>query len=427
MRQLLSALALALVLLGGAGPAPAQQLVRDPVAARHYEKGRKLYRQKRYDKAEEAFRKAYALDSTPKLLFNMAKCQEKGGRHIEAISSYEGYLDAKPNAGNRKEVELTIRYLEEKALRTHLHLYIRTTPPGASVYMDGSEKPVAFTPSKHWLSRGKHRVRLHKEGHLPITRQLDIAKLGTKELELTLVPEDAPARISFPGALAGAQVMLDGKPAGTTPLKAPLELSPGKHKVKLSLKGRVPFFASLRVEPGSTTELKVEMPALDAAARPAPKTTEEPSSKTSPSREEPAPEQEEARAEGQRSLLTWKARVCLGLSIAGLALGTSFYLGAASAHEEAKDVAAVPGGDRSKWNDLLETSDQRLLLAQVSYAVAGAAAIAAGVLITINAMSNSQDEGTGEVAAQRYKETRGPKVMLLPLERGAGLVVGIGF
>jgi hypothetical protein len=91
----------------------------------------------------------------------------------------------------------------------------------------------------------------------------------------------APARlvgaamIDVPG-YPGAQLFVDGKPAGTAPLEKPIEgLSPGPHTVRVVAEGRAQeASAFVDVRFGATTAVSIELQPLEAtvpaAALPAP-------------------------------------------------------------------------------------------------------------------------------------------------------------
>jgi hypothetical protein len=58
---------------------------------------------------------------------------------------------------------------------------------------------------------------------------------------------------------AGAQVIVDGELVGTVPLSKPLRLRRGKHTLKIALKGYTQFLDVVRVKPGATTKLEIDL------------------------------------------------------------------------------------------------------------------------------------------------------------------------
>ena len=65
------------------------------------------------------------------------------------------------------------------------------------------------------------------------------------ELLRTLV-----GKITLAGAVDGSTILLDGRPAGTTPLPAPLVVNPGRHKLELAHEGFATFRAAVDVPVG---------------------------------------------------------------------------------------------------------------------------------------------------------------------------------
>ncbi|MCB9603493.1 MAG: PEGA domain-containing protein [Sandaracinus sp.] len=107
------------------------------------------------------------------------------------------------------------------------------------------------------------------------------------------------------GTVEGATVTLDERPAGETPVAAPLTVSPGAHALELSREGFLPFRAEVDVQAGSVTA---------AYARLSPAT--------------------EYRSVRGRRIWTW---VLTGLAAAGL--GASLGLGVHARSEAQTDLA----------------------------------------------------------------------------------------
>jgi len=147
-------------------------------------------------------------------------------------------------------------------------LLVRSTPAGATVFVDGREHgrtPVAIRD----LSRGAHRVRLVRDGYAPAERRVVItpsrpaqsivvplaapratASRGTRS---TIPAPSSPATMGrYSGDLVieskppGAKVYLDNKLAGTTPLSLPM-VPAGSHAVRLERDGYRRWSASVRV------------------------------------------------------------------------------------------------------------------------------------------------------------------------------------
>jgi tetratricopeptide (TPR) repeat protein len=104
MRLLVAAVVLVL-----AGPAGADN--KDAARAAYQEATRE-YDLNEFDKALEAFKRAYRNYEEPAFLFNIAQCERQLGKKDEAIKFYRSYLRKMPDAPNRAEVERLIAGLE---------------------------------------------------------------------------------------------------------------------------------------------------------------------------------------------------------------------------------------------------------------------------------------------------------------------------
>jgi serine/threonine protein kinase len=155
-------------------------------------------------------------------------------------------------------------------------LLVRSTPPGARVFVDGREYgPTPITVSS--LARGVHRVRVVRQGYAADERQLTITPGQlTHSVTVRLSPERPPTPTSVPsssssasnpartGVLtvesrpAGARVFVDGVLVGTTPLVLP-EVPAGDHAVHLELDGYQRWASAVRVVPSESNRVAASM------------------------------------------------------------------------------------------------------------------------------------------------------------------------
>ncbi len=402
-RSLCLALA-ALLLCGGLAlsrPAAAAKK-QDPQAGRLFHQGRDEYRKRRYPEAEAAFAKAYAIDPAPVFLYNIARCREKQGNYLGAIESYQQFLEADEAAPNRADVEATLRYLEEKVAATQGRLELRSEPPGAAVYLDGRAQPAGRSPLRRWLPPGEHGLRAVLAGHLGREEVFTLRAGQVLELELSLLPEDAPGKVSIAGAPEGSKLSVDGAPAGETPLAAPLALAPGAHELRLDKDGHLPFVAALQVTAGADLSVTATMPALPAAAPPLP----------------PPPEAPEGSALGTAAWVSG--------GVAALALGTGAVLWflASDSAQQAKDLSSQPGR-RTEWETLDDEAQRRVNLANAALLGAGVAAVAAGTLFTLDWLGDSSAAADSSLEGEPPATPR--SWQLVPSGRGLGFALAGSF
>ncbi len=148
-------------------------------------------------------------------------------------------------------------------------LLVRSSPAGARVFVDGHEygkTPLAVRD----LARGSHRVRIVREGYgteerrivltaarpaqsMTVPLERDRAQIAQARKPAVDSKADTPATTGgFSGPLTvesrptGANVYLDGKLVGTTPLQLP-EVAAGEHAVRLEHDGYRLWSSSVRV------------------------------------------------------------------------------------------------------------------------------------------------------------------------------------
>ena len=114
------------------------------------------------------------------------------------------------------------------------------------------EQEVAVDPSgMAAIDRGSHRLRIITERYLPAELSLEVAGLGRSQTaEFVLQP--GWADIHLASDPAGADVSIDGKSVGITPLQA--EILHGSREIALSLARYKPYSLQLEVEAGSVLE-----------------------------------------------------------------------------------------------------------------------------------------------------------------------------
>jgi tetratricopeptide (TPR) repeat protein len=101
--------------LAGAASAQVDQVDPDTEAARrHFDKGRALYEQGRYDDALSEFEVARKLKPLPDLDFNIARTHERREAWGEAMAAYERYLAARPDAPDAAEMRARIEVLRAR-------------------------------------------------------------------------------------------------------------------------------------------------------------------------------------------------------------------------------------------------------------------------------------------------------------------------
>jgi hypothetical protein len=133
--------------------------------------GVRAYKEERYNDAIRYFTEAFKLGGPPSELWNIAKCQERLDNPEEASRSLEEYL-AQPGLTPADRAEASQQLQEIK--HRHSTLTVASSPPGASVYVDGKRSgPAGATPLSLDVAPGNHSVAVEHPGYEPYTRSID--------------------------------------------------------------------------------------------------------------------------------------------------------------------------------------------------------------------------------------------------------------
>jgi TonB family protein len=137
-------------------------------------------------------------------------------------------------------------------------LRIETTPPGATVWLDGLVVGRSPLELKN-LRAGPRHLRILEEGYAPAEVGLELGE-GTTDLPLRFAMSPTAARLTVRSEPDGATVSVDGRVIGMTPLDQAL-LGSGRHEVRVERRGfraqtrRIeagagqPLLVALRLEP----------------------------------------------------------------------------------------------------------------------------------------------------------------------------------
>lgn len=125
---------------------------------------------------------------------------------------------------------------------------ITSTPPGATVTVDGTNRGV--TPlTVTGLKPRNYNLTVSLKGHAPISRTVDLSDSAQSAQDFTL--QQAFGKLSIVSDPSGAQVLMDGEVYGITPLK--LDSFPvGEYILTLKLDGNKDVADTVSVVEGTT-------------------------------------------------------------------------------------------------------------------------------------------------------------------------------
>lgn len=138
-------------------------------------------------------------------------------------------------------------------------LNIRTTPPGAEIYLDDvAKKPIGVTPARVTIPFGFHEVILLLDGYETVRVKLNV-DANTKTIDRTLARLARLKIAAASSASAGATVTVDGRDVGEVPYQG--FMVPGRHQVTITKDGYAAFSDWVELRSGEVFGLSVNLQA----------------------------------------------------------------------------------------------------------------------------------------------------------------------
>ena len=221
-----------------------------------------------FEKGENAgalaeFKRAYQLIPSPVVLYNMGLVYAAMNRPVDAVDTLNQFLGAPGEAGaEQKHAE---QVLAEQTKRI-AQLVVLTDHP-ATIEVDGVE--VGRTPlgKPIRVASGSHVVAVEAPGFLGSRREVTLAGQLTETISMGMEPTDTRmAQLVVTAAVPGAEVVVNGKRVGATPLPASIAVPPGKVTVELQRAGYLTASQTISLDEGARGELTFTLEEDPAAA-----------------------------------------------------------------------------------------------------------------------------------------------------------------
>jgi len=263
-------------LLAASAPARAQEQATGGrvEAEQFFRAGERAFKNNSFQSAAEMFERAYATLPLPAIAFSAAQAYRlqyaldgDPAKLKRAVKLYEAYVAQDPK-GKRvgdaakilSELRPRLDELEKKGAvadmpaksdATTIMVTTTTDVARAALVIDGG-KPEALHVMRE-IGPGRHKVVVTAPGYFPAERSKEVLKGVPNVVEIELKPRPAVVNVR---ADDGAQVSVNGRPAGVTPLVRPIELPPGKHLVTITRRGHRPWSREIKVKRGETIALE---------------------------------------------------------------------------------------------------------------------------------------------------------------------------
>lgn len=247
--------------LGISGGAHAQGMVEDAEAQARTlgREGGQAFRKQKYDLALAKFLAAWKLVKHPNLAVNIGRTYEKLGDLEKALAFCRRTLEA-PELPPTTEQAATECVERIRPQISDPIFDVRTTPPGATVRVDGQEK--GKSPWRGEVRPGKRQVDVSLSGFRPETRTMFATRGKDETVRFVLVPEAVGGVLSIITVPEGVDVVLDGELIGKTPLEG-FGVPPKRYVMELRKEGFRTQAMQLPVEDGALVRREIAMIADD--------------------------------------------------------------------------------------------------------------------------------------------------------------------
>ena len=266
------AAAAALLLLGR--PASAEDASSLAQAKTYFTAGAQAFEAGSFNAAIQAFEQAYKLAPKPAIIFSIAQAHrrqyylDRKPEHLrEAIRQYRDYRGKVEQGGRRADAAAALAELEPLAARLEpaagapaaevkapTRLMVSSQTRGARVSLDGATP--SETPLIGDVKPGKHAIRVEAAGFFSEEREVLAADGSLVAVDIPL--RERPAHVIVETA-SGAQIAVDGRPAGTSPLTAPIELASGRHLVTVIRNGSRAYSAEIELARGEQRRMSIAL------------------------------------------------------------------------------------------------------------------------------------------------------------------------
>jgi hypothetical protein len=177
-----------------AGDGGAEAATRSAAARSHaqelLQRGNDLFRAGNFAEALRAYGDAHREFPSPKLFFNIARCEESLGHRPEALENLHAFLRQAPEADPLIRAEAEKRMADLAAALAALD--VSALPANAAIAVDG--RTVGLTPLDRpiWMEPGAHRVTVERAGKALWVTTLEGSAGATAALQISDTSPTAP-------------------------------------------------------------------------------------------------------------------------------------------------------------------------------------------------------------------------------------------
>lgn len=325
--------------------------------------------------------------------WNLAACYLKLKDDEHAANHLREFVKSAPPGPDRQRAEQRLREIDQRLSIGFVR--VTSEPPAAEVFVDDEANPAGRTPLDLKLMNGRHRIRFVLGGYLEVMRPVNLRPREKTAVHVALVAKPNPPVLAVTANEKDVRVWVSGQPAKL----GEVIVRPGEHVVRVEKEGFEPWSRKILVEAGGRALVAA---VLTRPKPPAPQPTPPPHvaikqppvarNNTTPTKRAPSPALA-AAARLPAVRVTTRREVPLR-RLRTAAIATAASAGAAAITGVLLYWTSMRTADRSKNasdDDRLPLRDASIAQwkgAVVALSIAGAAAVATGILFYLDYRRN---------------------------------------
>jgi hypothetical protein len=204
----------------------------------------------KYKEAAEAMRRAFTISPQPSLLYDIAIMYERGKVWRDSLKYYQKFIDQAPGDSRVPDAINRIRGLQSQLQGQYEEIMISSQPSGAYLYInERANGSVGQTPHRMKLLPGTYKIIAELDGYVPASQTLKLEEGASSQVAISLYSESEVAPIRFLINRSGAQVYIDRRLRGESPMLKPILVRQGVREIRVTKPGYTPWTKKVSVRP----------------------------------------------------------------------------------------------------------------------------------------------------------------------------------
>jgi hypothetical protein len=219
-----------------------------------YDAARMLFGVSDYAGALIKFTNAYKTSQDPRLLYELAVCENKMHHYAQSLGYMQRYVkDSASLLSAQDQADAAQAIAAMQPLTSNIH--VGANEAGADVYVD--ERLIGQSPLPPFLiDIGVHTVRVHKPEFQDFSVELTVTGGALISVDALVTRVVHAGRLSVRTGPQDA-VAVDGKPIGTGGWAGPLPS--GGHTLRVSAPGMIPYQTEVLIQDGQARDMSVTL------------------------------------------------------------------------------------------------------------------------------------------------------------------------